>query len=267
MTPRQKWLCVRLPLAILGVYLLGMISVPKPTGLLWTLAFSEQSVIELGTAMGFFLAFGVAVRLGCRHHGLPRVWFAFFAVAALFVALEEISYGQHLFGWQSPEWFKSHSAKETPETNLHNLYGHKPAHLLNAAATVAFPMAFLVFPWLYRRCFGETAWSRAVMPHWELTLLVVLAQSATWFDDIARVAGSDNFWARATELKELYWSLTALGYTTIFSERTADGCDVADSMSHSRRPNDSSFPGRDSSFRGRFTIPFPVNITRNRKRA
>lgn len=47
-----------------------------------------------------------------------RLWLVFGGVL-LFGALEEISYGQRVFGWATPDWLKAYNAQD--ETNLHNL--------------------------------------------------------------------------------------------------------------------------------------------------
>lgn len=47
-----------------------------------------------------------------------RLWFVLAAVL-VFGVLEEISYGQRIFGWETPEWFKVYNAQD--ETTLHNL--------------------------------------------------------------------------------------------------------------------------------------------------
>jgi hypothetical protein len=74
---------------------------------------SEQGIVELGTAAFFLAAAGLAAHLAIVARGsvpgLFRAFYAIFAVAGVFVALEEISYGQHLFGWHSPEYFREHN--------------------------------------------------------------------------------------------------------------------------------------------------------------
>ena len=58
-----------------------------------------------------------------HHHTLPnqyiRLWFLSWTLACIYFAGEEISWGQWLFHWQSPEWFINHN--EQHETNLHNI--------------------------------------------------------------------------------------------------------------------------------------------------
>ena len=81
------------------------------------------------------LAFGLAARSrGIAPAGV-RVLYLLFALGALFAALEEISYGQHFVGWQSPRWFAEQNAQH--ETNLHNLFGDRPGKTLRNVALVA----------------------------------------------------------------------------------------------------------------------------------
>ena len=58
-----------------------------------------------------------------HHHTLPnqyiRLWFLSWTLACIYFAGEEISWGQWLFHWQSPDWFVSNN--EQQETNLHNM--------------------------------------------------------------------------------------------------------------------------------------------------
>jgi hypothetical protein len=74
------------------------------------------------------------------------------AAAMGFAAMEEISWGQRVFGWESPEWFLMHNAQE--ETNLHNLvlYGVKLNKLVFGKALAVFIVSYvLIFAILYRK--------------------------------------------------------------------------------------------------------------------
>lgn len=66
-------------------------------------------------------------------------------VALALVAMEEISWGQRLFGFQTPAWFRLHNAQG--EATIHNLYPvqHNLLQLQLGVATV------LTFGWLVRR--------------------------------------------------------------------------------------------------------------------
>ncbi|MBI4577608.1 MAG: hypothetical protein HY722_15205 [Planctomycetes bacterium] len=109
-------------------------------------------------------AWVVRARLG--HAAARRVWCAL-ALATLFGALEEVSYGQRLLGVRSPEWFQLHNTQG--ETNLHNLRvgGVKLNRLVFGKGLVAAVACYLlVLPALYRR---SESW-RARFGRWALPL-------------------------------------------------------------------------------------------------
>lgn len=63
-----------------------------------------------------------------------RFWLALLAVGLFYVLGEEISWGQHYFGWETPGWFARNN--DQGETNLHNTSSwldQKPRALLVAA--------------------------------------------------------------------------------------------------------------------------------------
>jgi hypothetical protein len=130
---------VLLPLALLG----GLIAVSVPiygTDLYDTLIRSELGLIENGTAL---LALGVTIMAirAWRYSGVMapplvfKLWLAFFALGGVYLAGEEISWGQHFFRWESPEYFQQENLQR--ETNLHNLVHMAellPKFLLHMAA-------------------------------------------------------------------------------------------------------------------------------------
>jgi hypothetical protein len=68
-----------------------------------------------------------AILLGCwaairvfRDDALLAAWLAVWTLGALYFALEEASWGQWYFGWETPEYFKDNNKQQ--ETNLHNTY-------------------------------------------------------------------------------------------------------------------------------------------------
>jgi hypothetical protein len=101
---------------------------------------SELGLIENGNAI---LALAVAV-LAARAWPLSRdltprwffkTWLAFFILGGVFLALEEISWGQHFFNWASPDYFRRENLQR--ETNIHNLWHMSeiiPKFLLHTAA-------------------------------------------------------------------------------------------------------------------------------------
>ena len=70
----------------------------------------------------------------------------------VFGLLEEISYGQRIFGFESPEWFKEHNTQE--EFNLHNLKleGLRINKVIfGTFLGILIGIYFLIMPALYRK--------------------------------------------------------------------------------------------------------------------
>ena len=89
-------------------------------------------------------------------------------------------------------------------------------------ATFGFPAVCVVLPLvgLKRRWFNSGHWAFYLLPQKELMLMTILAQIASWFDDIYSVLALPlSAWARATEFKELYWGLILVFYGIILNKR------------------------------------------------
>lgn len=217
MTLRQRICYVWLPIIGIPVYFLILLYLPEP----WSRAFvSERGAIELGTAVFFLLAAGVSL-WHCHHHRarLPRpycLWYYAFAAGALFIAMEEVSYGQHLTGFESPAWFAAFN--EQQELNLHNLAGNKLSGLLRNAGSIAVPVLFVLLPLLYRsrpEFWQRPHWSFYLLPKSQLIALAVVAQAVTLPAKLPDSLDPYYMTFRLGEVKELYWSVAALLYVCI----------------------------------------------------
>lgn len=216
-----------LPAVVVALYFLTWL-VAQPFFLRFVA--SEQGIVELGTAGLFLGAAALAAHLVRATRGaVPGVYralYALFAVAALFVALEEISYGQHLFGWSSPEYFREHNLQG--EVNLHNMLGSKPSKRMHMIANLGTLLGFGVLPgllWLARRAAPATSsiataaayapgtWTYYLVPGLELIAIIVLAQLVAWLKKIPG-AGVDH-----NELRELLWAWAAFGYIVVMRRR------------------------------------------------
>lgn len=238
----RTW-CIHAPLVVLGAYLLGAVLAPQPGPLLSQLVFSEQGVVELGTALLFLAAGIAALQLGLqRRVVIARVYrglYLLFAAAAIFVMLEEISYGQHLFFFEPPEWFRTHSSKN--EVNLHNLMDNMPARRLNLIATIGFPTVCIALPLIMRRraqAYRPGHWTYYLLPGTQLILLTVIAQSTSWFDDVAVWFDALTLWMRATELKELFWSAIALLYIMMIRQRVLRHAEAGEGPTTAETPRE-----------------------------
>ena len=113
--------------------------------------------LVLMCAYAFMQASAFASRAGKVSAGPPagasprRTWLALGLLSA-FGAIEEISWGQRVFGWESPDWFLRHNAQG--ETNIHNLVAFgagvsKP--VFGKMLGIALTIYLLILPLLYRR--------------------------------------------------------------------------------------------------------------------
>lgn len=140
----STWLWLWLPL---GLYLLHVVAaVILPYEVYNTWFTSELGLSEEGTT----LCLAIALVLGgwCAWRfavtGRPQLalWFAIFALGCLYFGGEEASWGQHWFGWHTPEEWQA--LNEQKELNVHNAEGwvgsmldQLPRNLLTLGAFVA----------------------------------------------------------------------------------------------------------------------------------
>jgi len=108
-----------------------------------------------------------------------NVWL-FMGVLFLFGAIEEISWGQRIFGIQSPEWFLRHNAQH--ETNIHNLvlWGVKLNKVIfGKGLTICVVIYLFLVPSFYRlnatmkRLMDR--WAIPVAQNYQILLFVILA--------------------------------------------------------------------------------------------
>ena len=132
-----KWLWLWLPIAVaLFPYLMRMINTDTDR-----FVFGEQGIIENFTFVVLFIAIVLGIRAIIRMQSIPfpffRFWLALLVLGCIYYAGEEISWGQHWFGWGTPEnWL---DVNDQGETNLHNtsaLLDQVPRNLLTIAAVV-----------------------------------------------------------------------------------------------------------------------------------
>ena len=86
--------------------------------------YEEDGVFESMTAILLFLAailFFRSTRMaGRKGQAIPiRLLLGSLGLFCLFFCMEEISWGQRILGWETPEWAKNINSQQ--ETNLHNL--------------------------------------------------------------------------------------------------------------------------------------------------
>lgn len=132
---------------------------------------TEDGAVEYGTAL--FLFFGSlvlagyavnAMRLGSGFVKVASLWF--YAAMFFFVAGEEISWGQRIFGIESSEFFKENNYQS--ETTLHNLViggVHLAELVFGQILSVILLTYLLVLPFVYPRWgFAQRVVDRFAIP-------------------------------------------------------------------------------------------------------
>ena len=116
----------------------------------------EDGVVEGGTALCFLIASIAAAVLAFRSRYKPRKLFAFVLAVGFFMCMgEEMSWGQHIFGWKTPESLAHVNVQA--ETNLHNMSGYFADHVFIAGTLLyggIVPIMAAVSP-VWRRIFGH----------------------------------------------------------------------------------------------------------------
>lgn len=186
-----------------------------PDGALYArLVAGEFGIVEVLTAGMLLPAAYFALRAGRAliraSNGLPGVLLIVFALGCLFLYGEEVSYGQHLFGWGTPEGFGE--ANTQGETNLHNLEGFDKS-LAKWLVIAAMTLGGIVLP-LSARTGRAPAWPRWARPLVPTALCLPAAALALFAHLLVKVvAKAAGFrWEEATgvrlsETVELYIAL------------------------------------------------------------
>ncbi len=112
----------------------------------------EGGIIENLTVLFLFAAIGfyIANLARANRPGLPatlKFWLVILIIGSTYFMLEEISYGQHLIGWDTADSWKE--LNDQDETNLHNvhpIFDQIPRGLL----TLAILVGGVILP-IYRR--------------------------------------------------------------------------------------------------------------------
>ena len=100
-------------------------------GILFGSETQDFGLSEYGVVLALLGAMGVSAILAFRVTGVERAIFAFVALGCFFVAGEELSWGQWIFGWGTPEALAAVNLQN--ETNAHNLIDPRLYDLAYAA--------------------------------------------------------------------------------------------------------------------------------------
>ena len=91
----------------------------EPLGWLFGSEAVDFGLSEYGVVAALVGICAICVFLAIRHNGFARYVFGFLGLAAILIAGEEMSWGQWIFRWSTPESLAAVNLQN--ETNLHNL--------------------------------------------------------------------------------------------------------------------------------------------------
>ncbi len=199
-----RWLTLGLPVA-LGIFI-ALLALLWPSSIrVWfagALGLLENLQV-LALAAALFVAVKALMSPLFRSSRFKAAWLGMFALGLIYILGEEISWGQHYFGWGTPEWYQA--INDQQETNLHNTsdwLDQKPRAILEFAIY----FSGLVYPLLAH--YGRLGWL-ARLPAWvwptraclPVALLVLFVQllDKTPLGDMAQGIG-----LRLSEVREFY---------------------------------------------------------------
>lgn len=164
----------------------------------------ENQIIEIltfacGASAGFLLLY-ISYQFWFRHPWEATAWVGMIALASLFFAAEEISWGQKFFAWDTPDWWGEHISRET---NFHNSSPTQPniinwTHLGNIIVLLIFVVGPLV--WVFQHHLGLSFKLFPAMPDFGSVFTIIVASLyresknilAAWFP--SEPAYSDFLW-------------------------------------------------------------------------
>lgn len=213
----KKLIWLWLPVGFIVTQLVAELIVPRPV--LKTL-YAENGLHELLQFAVIAYAMGVAVvtlaKAPAHTKWAMRIWIGFAALCCFYVAGEEISWGQHIVNWSTPELWQT--VNDQAETNLHNTSSwldQKPRLILLLGVIIGglfIPLAKHVFPRILPQNFAEIYPESTV---WVTALLALLVKIT---DKISGITGYVVF-ERASEIEELYLFYFVLLYLLSMRQR------------------------------------------------
>ena len=185
----------------------------------------ELGLIELATPLLSIIGagYGIALVRDLAREGLSKllVWGALLTLACIYFAGEELSWGQHLFGWSTPESVAR--LNDQQETNLHNMSSwldQKPRLLLEIWVLVGGLILPLVGYREWRRFAREDlrSWFWPTFDCMPTALLAILVRLPERIKDLAGLE-SLPYELRYSEPQEYYFALFLLLYLAALDRR------------------------------------------------
>ena len=142
-------------------------------------------------------------------------WMMILVLGSTYFAGEEVSWGQHIFGWEASEYWQS--LNDQGETNLHNtgpLFDQVPRALLSAAALVGGVLVPLYF-FLAKRRLRKTSLHYWLWPTYECIPAAFFSILVSWHEKVYQILDVEIpvvVDVRAGEVKESLLALFIMVY-------------------------------------------------------
>jgi len=202
---------------ILSVWLVSMEYFSVDRGILEVYT-KESGFYELGSGL-FLFSFGLFLLVKATKTSLVKIRYALFLIGFVFIlgALEELSWGQHLLGYESIEFADKHNYQH--EMNFHNFI---PAWFFGLTINLSFYIFFVFIPiliYFYRSKIQMTKYAKYdfyldYFPSLELVLVFIFGFTLqkyfildTATDTIALVIALGLLGLIAFKKRELFFSL------------------------------------------------------------
>jgi hypothetical protein len=169
------------------------------------------SIVAISILMSF--------RIG--EHLWFTIWVAIAALGSFYIAAEELSWGQHVFEWATPDFW--HAFNDQGETNLHNTSSwldQKPRLILEIGVIVG----GLIVPALLKYKPGLLPQKFAIIyPPALLAVIATIVLGITIIDKIDEALPDVVIMERASEVDELFLFYFVLLYLVILRQRVKSG--------------------------------------------
>ena len=180
------------------------------------------TVLFLFTAIGFCIwAFRSAGRFDAPRTLKP--WIVILMLGASYFALEEISYGQHIFGWSAGEtWSQINNQQETNLHNIGGLFDQLPRSLL----TLGILIGGIIMPLV--RYFRRTSLPESNWLYWQWPTMDCLTAGLIVIFLRPVLDPLDLDFINIGETKELFFAIFILLYCASLAVRLKSRSGTAD---------------------------------------
>ncbi len=169
-------------------------------------------------AAALIIAVSTLLKMNRAAQPLLAGWLGLAALCCLYVAGEEVSWGQHILDWTTPEFWAT--VNDQQETNLHNISSwldQKPRLALKAGIIIG----GLIIPFLMRyRPDLLPARFAVIYPPAILAVTAALAIGVEIIEETGKLFGLFLF-ERVSEVQELYMFYFVLLYLLVLKGRAA----------------------------------------------